>query len=419
MKVAPNNNNNGSVQKDIPILPLEPVVRKYAKGETLYFKLRTVPAQADSPTYELNIPYLKGTETLREALEFRVAIAKVWTGMNANTGGERNQLVLRVLKDTALTSYNTGRDLAHRATWDVAREAARANAEGAGGDAAAQLAAWNGEPEPDLTTLDISMAIEHLISFMAPYKTLQRVKRYLRRQCRKPADMNVRTFYNHFTRINNDELPLLPPFQAGQSLSEDEVIDILLFAFPKSWQGEMERQGFDPFANTITSLLDFCERMEVAESIDQPVARKSNNQGNKPAAKKGKPSGKGGGGGKYHCLHHGDNSTHDTADCIVIKKMVGSVSKDGNANKGKSKNKSWSRKAEDNKKQTEKDLAAFVRKAMKKELNALSKKRKKSDDEDDDDEESVNAFDQLDLSKMDFGSDDEQNDDRSEGEIST
>ncbi|MGL5934007.1 MAG: hypothetical protein ACRCZI_00125, partial [Cetobacterium sp.] len=60
-------------------------------------------------------------------------------------------------------------------------------------------------------------------------------------------------------------------------------------------------------------------------------------------------------------------------------------------------NKSWSRKSDEAKDKTKKELAAFVGKIIKKELNAVqkkkAKKRKKDDDDDDDSVKSVNAYD--------------------------
>ena len=58
--------------------------------------------------------------------------------------------------------------------------------------------------------------------------------------------MKVRTYLQHMLRMNQEELPNLPPHNTCQSLLTDELLDIILFGTPKSWQKEMERQGFDP-----------------------------------------------------------------------------------------------------------------------------------------------------------------------------
>jgi hypothetical protein len=77
--------------------------------------------------------------------------------------------------------------------------------------------------------------LRDVISAAIPYKALQQVKRYLRRECRKPQDMKVRTYFVNLRRINNEEIPELPWFDPNQGLTDDEIIDILLFGLPKSW----------------------------------------------------------------------------------------------------------------------------------------------------------------------------------------
>lgn len=198
-----------------------------------------------------------------------------------------------------------------------------------------------------------------------------------------------------------EELPKIPPISRNNALSADEIVDILLFAFPASWQKEMNRQGFDPTEHTPMEVVEFCERMELAEEMDtdkntKKVSSKTNkNDGRIP--KKPKTSGE----PKFYCKTHGKNYSHNTEDCRAG---------------GKSKNKSWSRKAEDGKKQT-KDLAAFIKKAIKDELHAVDKKRKSSDEETDGEtSEEVNAIDALDPSRIDFDKMNMESDDSSSGD---
>jgi len=76
-----------------------------------------------------------------------------------------------------------------------------------------------------------------VVTVLLPNKILQHVKRHLRRKARKPIDMPVRECLMHIIRIDTQEIPCLPPnFDNAQSLGDDELIDILLFGAPKSWQ---------------------------------------------------------------------------------------------------------------------------------------------------------------------------------------
>jgi hypothetical protein len=94
--------------------------------------------------------------------------------------------------------------------------------------------------------------------------------------------------------------------------------------------------------------------------------------------------------------YHGAN-THPTSECKVVKAMVVSTLKSKfptqDGGKDKSKNKTWSRKAEDAKAATKQEINAHVKKTIKEHLDKLSKKRpKKGGDE-------LNA---IDLSKFDY-----------------
>jgi len=125
---------------------------------------------------------------------------------------------------------------------------------------------------PDLQALGVAIidaAIQDMVTVLLPTKILQCVKRYLRREARKPIDMGIRTYLMHIIRINSQEIMRLPPnFNKAQMLSEDKIIDILLFGTPKSWQREMDRQGFDPLASDPAKVVAFMERIKMSEDFD-------------------------------------------------------------------------------------------------------------------------------------------------------
>jgi len=187
----------------------------------------------------------------------------------------------------------------------------------------------------------------------------------------------------HIYRINTEEIARCPPaFDNTQCLTPDEIIDILLFGTPKSWQREMDRQGFDPLASTVTQVVEFMERIEMSEDFDGDkkvavVTKKGNN--NKDKSNKGNS----GADGSKYCMLHGNNNTHDTSECkslmVQAKKLKGN---NGSNQKGKGGNKSWKNKAKDDTNDSKKELATLIKKATevikKGKLNAIEpvKKRK-------------------------------------------
>jgi len=111
--------------------------------------------------------------------------------------------------------------------------------------------------------------LNEVVKTLLPNKTLQCVKRYLRREARKPVDMSVKQFIMHIYCINTEEIARCPPaFDQGQCLSDDEIIDIIFWGTPKSWQCKMDRQGFDQLAKTLTEVVEFMEHIKMSEDFD-------------------------------------------------------------------------------------------------------------------------------------------------------
>jgi hypothetical protein len=240
---------------------------------------------------------------------------------------------------------------------------------------------------PEATPAFVAKGLQAAISSAIPYKALERQKRFMRRKMRKPADMAIRKYVGHITRLNDEELPFLPPFDPAQNLSEDEILDIITFGIPKSWEKEMNKQDFDPFrpGTTLRQLVEFCERIEHTE--DSTLVKNNSNKKAKTQSssknKTSKPEGK-------YCEYH-ESTTHDTSECTVLKKLKASK---------KDKPKTWDKKSSDAKKFTKKELNALVKKASDKAYKKGKKdsspaKRKKDDSDDDKSEASLNNIEAL------------------------
>ena len=152
--------------------------------------------------------------------------------------------------------------------------------------------------------------------------------------------------------LNKEEIVGLPPaFDATQKPSDEEMTDIILFGAPRTWQNEMDRQGFDPMEKTPGEVIAFMENIEATE--DRPNNSKKSNTTNKKETKKPKKSGNSNGGKtKCHCTEHGENWTHDAKDCRALQNKA----KGNNNNNGRFQNKTWNRKSEEAKKEAAKEL---------------------------------------------------------------
>ena len=86
------------------------------------------------------------------------------------------------------------------------------------------------------------LVIKDLIANFFLPKALQRQKRYLQRGLYKPRDINIRDFIWKIDEMV-EYLGKFPPFGAGQSLSDYNIIHIVDFSSPKDWQNNWSSMG--------------------------------------------------------------------------------------------------------------------------------------------------------------------------------
>ena len=420
---------DGNTKRAVNVLPLdeEPDVYKLDKTNSVSFVLRTVPTDANSPTYKYLVRVLQGDESPRQILRWYTDVEKVCTGLNATTLEAKRPIQEACMRPGPLSNYHAALNVRAKMTYNAALQAAEATDRTAGNTNASDTVKQRGEDY--YRHVDhLKNGLQNVVTQAMPRKVLAKAKRDMRRYMRKPPNMKVRKYYAALQRINDEELPILPPFKRHQSLTPDEVTDIILFGTPKSWQVEMERQGFDPLEHTIIDVVDFMENLEAAEEHsyqkvegDKKGSKKSSQSDKKPAAKRK---------AEFYCEHHGQNTTHDTQDCIVLKRRK------QEAASGKKKsfpNKTWVRKADESTSFSKKELAAFVKKTVKQavanDAHAIEKGEKKrsldSDSDDDDEGEcylldalsgDLDGFNYDDIDKMNIS--DDKKDDEPSDEVS-
>ncbi len=384
------------IKKEV-ILPLVPEEEDpLTKANSVTFDLKTNPKEKDSPTYKFTARILSGTENARTIIYWKQDVLKVTGGLNITVPKNAMRIVETLSKGRPQSLFN------HRMTQHLESAKRDAIAE-ANGDDAAKTAARTADKESRATNAMILDSINYVITQLVPPKSLQKVKRYLRRECRKPFEMRIRNYYQHLYRINTDEIPHLPPQANNQGLSEDDIIDILMYAVPKSWVREAEVQGFDPLTHRPHQIVDFLERIEEAEKVENKNKNNNNNNNNNKGGKRNGKDTKGGSrknqkksgerdsDNQKFCRLHGWGH-HTTDECKNIKSWAEDAKKKHHGGK------SWKDSADEEKKYTKKEVNAMTKQAFNKGVKkgGSSGKKRKSDDE-----ESVNMAD-LDFDKFNF-----------------
>ncbi len=418
MKIAPSAMKPGqpfqsNKQVLLPLLPEEK--QELSMQNSISVMIRTSPTDNDSPKYKMSVRILCGHEAVRSVLLWRQDTVKVIRGLNITTALNKATMLESMMSGTPLTFFTARVHRLSTQARQVAADAAEVAVVGSGAAVLAQ--ALSGFTDDDI----VELAIDCVLSNVIPKKALQKVKRYLRRECRKPADMKVRMYFQHLLRMNMNEIPCLPPFGEDQTLSDDEIMDIILFGTPKSWQREMDRQGYDPMDHTTAELVDFLEQIESSEEFDHNKVTPNKNK-NPHAHGKGKYEGKPKNNDtrrtQKYCSFHG-HGMHSSEECYKLQNGDGKRHKPNTERDSKSKygNKTWTRKADEGSKKSKQELNAFMKKAIKagvqKELKAFDtdKKKRKNANEDlaafDVDDADLKEFNYADMDNLKIDTDDE------------
>ena len=226
-----NNNNSKATWRVVPPIPYERLEKKnYAQGEYITLKLRTVPNDEGSATHDLIVPYFS-TGTPEEWLRWKRDLGRVLQGQNVTTGPGKYNMTRRLLEGDALAAFNVA-------------------------------ATTHGNE----TNENFLRSIDDMTAHIFPARALQMQKRFMRRFLRKPAGIKTREFVARVNEMNNflREFPL-PNGEAATALPKDEILDLLEFGVPNSWQKQFLMPQFDPQAHTVMEFVEFCERIEATE----------------------------------------------------------------------------------------------------------------------------------------------------------
>ena len=351
-----------------PIPLMVPEETKKEKGEFLKLDLRSDPTNEDSETYSFSIKFFN-FGTAEEWLKWTRDFNKIVRGQGLTTGVARFAMARNILLGEALRVFES--KASTQATESVANFTECLNA----------------------------VTAHHL-----PQKALIRQKRYLRRDVKKPREMNIRQFTARINEIN-EYLAFFPPFEADSKMPEDEILDILETAIPSSWQTQMMLQGFDFMEHDLNEFIEFCERLETAERIYSGNGKSKGagaqtqlDAGNKKIAAKRqarypdkdhKPT-KRSRTEKYCELHN--TNTHDTGECKVLLAQAQKMRSAYKTHDSRYDNRNLKRKNDNGTSKTE-QLNAMITKLVDERIatnNKNNKTRKISGESDSDKEANFN-----------------------------
>lgn len=283
------------------VVPLDrPETKELVYGQYEKLRLRTNPANANSTTYDITLPYFS-SGTPEEWILWRRNFNKVVVGQRLDTAERKYTFARRVMTGNALAVFNAK---------------------------SSTLENVNTDENFELCMGAVANAI------FPKYAYIQH-RRFLRETVRKPVTMNITDYVARIIELES-YLTELPPSYHGQNvvgLSNDDLMEVLHRSIPNSWHDAMRMHDFQPNIHTPQEFIEFCQRIEHVESKD-PNARKrktspsetgnaTTNHG-KSSSKRSKSDKKNGNASssqkkKFNCLLHGENFSHGTDDCKIIQ----------------------------------------------------------------------------------------------------
>ena len=356
MKLAPITTRK-TIDAKRAIIPFDrPPIKALERGQYHTYKLRTTPADASSPVYELAVPFFD-SGTPEEWIKFRRGLKAVLKGQNVTTGPPSFAVAKTLLKGDALTVFESS-STTHGAA----------------------------------TTANFQTCLDDVAAHVFPDKAGQTQKRYLRRNLRKDASMTVKEWVARVMELN----AYLTEFPAHNGtditeLDDAEIMDILEYGVPPTWRREFTVQGFDPADQGRKKFVEFCTRLESCEpAAEKSEAKKgpSKQSGKRKASTASKSADTS--DAKFDCELHGRNHTHDTADCYELKRRAKKAKRDN-----------------EDKKVSYKDLNAFVNAKV---ADAFKKAKSKANNRNaaKDKKKELNAFAKFRNLQVDESSDEEQ-----------
>lgn len=288
----------------IPLIADEETTAKTV--ETMKFKLLSVPGKKDSPTYEVTVNVFK-TGTPEEYIKTLIALDQVCVGQNLKDAKEKYTMARRVFQGEALTAFN---------------------------NAAAKMSSREDKSDLGAETEDhFAQVLKEVGKAVFPINAYALQKQAMRRFMRKPKDMSIRSYVERMLELNKYLVyfPVKTGEPAAVPMPMDDIMDILKFGIPNTWQHRMIELGFDAQASTPSEFIELCQRISYGETSKEdgsttktkPSAGKegaklqpqSSRKTDKPSKTEANSK-----AAKYCPLHR--TNGHDAKECKVLLAQV-------------------------------------------------------------------------------------------------
>ena len=248
------------------------------------------PANKDSTMIKQKIRILDHPENLIKVLHARLTVAQWLTGNNITTGPNQYRSTRTFLDGEVLRIFDSkSTELCHE------------------------------------TVANQNLVMSHVVAYFGPKECLSKQKHYLRYKMEKPRKLTTRQYVGFVCDLNSRMAQISPLFQESQKLDKSELVDSLANKAPRSHKAMLIYQGFNPETGDLETFVEHCERAETTDNIagakfsasDEDSDTKRKKKRLKSKDEHGKKRQKQ--HSKLYCSLHGENTSHTTRECNVLK----------------------------------------------------------------------------------------------------
>ena len=140
----------------------------------------------------------------------------------------------------------------------------------------------------------------------------------------KPRKLTTRQYVGLVCDLNSRMAQLPPLFEDSQTLNESEFVNSLANKAPRNHTAMLIAQGFNPESADLETFVEHCKRAETTDDIagakfaasdedSEPRKKKRVKSKDEHGKKRQKRS------SKLHCSLHGENTSHTSRECNVLK----------------------------------------------------------------------------------------------------
>ena len=177
------------------------------------------------------------------------------------------------------------------------------------------------------TVDNLISVMDHVVTYFVPKECLSKQKRYMRYEMEKPQKLTTRQYVGLVRDINSIMSQMPPLFNDNQQLDEFDIVDLLSKQLLRTHKAVLISQGFNPETVSIETFVQHYKRADITDNISMakfPASDEDNDaMKNKKRSKKTKKREDSGKkrrkNSSLYCILHGENTSHTSRECKVLK----------------------------------------------------------------------------------------------------